>query len=275
MLAVPKRGWENEHLAAYLLSQIAFIGHPLTVSDDVGSDFICTLFEATSENGIERLFPRRSFAIQIKSNLESIQATNKIDYLLGLELPFFVGVIERSLLRLSIFSGDFLPVLFSHYGTPSSLSLVLDSGVEIANPYEGSPEGPCTLRLRHVCDLSASDPSERLREKATTMSGLCKRMHGNLSSLAVDEYIFRLDDENRAVNIAAGPCSVLKFRYNFYLRLAEAFYNFEWILENPSLPFDQSEFEIYERLFNDLVSLRCGLPPVLEGVYRRVKDKLG
>ena len=220
------------------------------------------------------MFPKNSFAIQIKSNFGDIRATNKIDYLFGLELPFFVGVIERKRWRLSIFSGEYLPILFSHYGHPSTLSLVLDSGCEIGSPYQGSEGGPCTLRLCRVCDLSFSDSAVVLREKGATMSGLCKRMHGNVSARAIDEYVFRLDDEGRKVDIVAGVGSVKTFRHNFYLRLAEVFYNFEWILDKQPQCFHQAEFEVYDRLFNSLVSLRCDLPPVLQGAYCRVKSKI-
>src|SRR3989442_8991321 len=76
-LAVPRKGWENEHLATFLLSQIAFVAHPLTVADDVGSDFFCTLFEPTAQDGTQMLFPLNSFAIQVKSNRDNVNATNK------------------------------------------------------------------------------------------------------------------------------------------------------------------------------------------------------
>jgi hypothetical protein len=55
-----RKGWENEHLASFLLSRIAFVANPLTVADDIGSDFFCTLFEVF--NG-DSLFPRNSLAI--------------------------------------------------------------------------------------------------------------------------------------------------------------------------------------------------------------------
>ena len=87
-LAIPRRGWENEHLATFMLSRISFVAHPITVADDIGSDFFCTLFEPRVEERIERLFPRNSFAVQVKSNFEKISVTNKIDYLLGLVLQW-------------------------------------------------------------------------------------------------------------------------------------------------------------------------------------------
>jgi len=122
-LAAPRIGWENEHLATFLLSRISFVANPTTVADDIGSDFFCTLFESRTENDAEQLFPRNSFAIQIKSKEETIRATNKIQYLDKLELPFFVGVIDRDKLQLRIYSGEYVPILFPLYGAPLELRL--------------------------------------------------------------------------------------------------------------------------------------------------------
>ncbi len=47
------------------------------------------------------LLQSSSLGIQIKSKEETILATNKIEYLTKLELPFFVGVIDRENLRLT------------------------------------------------------------------------------------------------------------------------------------------------------------------------------
>src|SRR5262245_23710047 len=109
-LARTRVGWENEHLATFLLSQIAFVAQPVTISDDIGSDLICTVFESRSSGsnrGGDLLFPRNSFAIQIKTSGGPIDATNKIDYLFHLEIPFLVGIVgaDRSRPTLSIYSG--------------------------------------------------------------------------------------------------------------------------------------------------------------------------
>lgn len=119
------KGWENEHLASFLLSRISFVANPVTVGDDVGSDFFCTLFEVSEA---DQLFPRNSLAIQIKSSKDPVDATSKIEYLEKLELPFFVGVVDQNKLRLSIYSGEYLPILFSHYGIPQGLKLSLEDG---------------------------------------------------------------------------------------------------------------------------------------------------
>ena len=56
--AVPHKGWENEHLATFLLSRIAFVASPVKVGDDVGTDVFCTLFEVTKHKERDVLLPR-------------------------------------------------------------------------------------------------------------------------------------------------------------------------------------------------------------------------
>jgi hypothetical protein len=52
--------------------------------------------------------------------------------------------------------------------------------------------------------------------------------------------------------ILASRDSAATFRHNFILRLAEVFYNLEWILNNQPDHFDHSEWEIYETLYRQL-----------------------
>jgi len=156
-LAVPRTGWENEHLATYLLSQIAFVANLITVADDIGSDFLCTLFEPRDRDGTKLLFPLKAFAIQVKSNSANVPATNKIEYLQTLELPFFLGVVDRSDLSLSIYSGEHLPIMLTHLGLPKQLTLcpVEASGEEGSESYElwvGSAN--CSCRLQSSCRLT-------------------------------------------------------------------------------------------------------------------------
>ncbi len=104
-----RKGWENEHVASFLLSRISFVANPMTVADDVGSDFFCTLFEVAEG---DKLFPRNSFAIQVKSSKAEIGATGKIEYLAKLELPFFVGVVDQSNLETVHLFGRILTYIF-------------------------------------------------------------------------------------------------------------------------------------------------------------------
>jgi hypothetical protein len=92
----------NEHLAASILSQFCFIARPDRVGDDIGSDYYCTLFEREGRGKAERIIPRISFAIQVKSNRAVIDVTPNMDYLWNLEIPFFVGVVEQSKWSISL-----------------------------------------------------------------------------------------------------------------------------------------------------------------------------
>ena len=159
----PHKGWENEHLALFLLSRISFVSNPVTVADDVGSDFFCTLFEVGER---DTLFPRSSFAIQVKSSKDRIDPTGKIKYFEKLELPFFVGVIDQKHLRLSIYSGEYLPIFFSHYGIPQDLKLSLeDTPVTFENYCEVRPEGKYILRMPHLLDLEAQEDKDAIVDK--------------------------------------------------------------------------------------------------------------
>src|SRR5678815_3735123 len=110
-------GWENERLAEFLLSRISFIANPAKNSDDLGTDFICTLFREESRKGGAQLFPTSSFAIQIKTGEPvELDVSKHLGYLKGLELPFFVGFVDQAKLSLRIHSCHHLPALFSGGG---------------------------------------------------------------------------------------------------------------------------------------------------------------
>lgn len=271
-LAIPRGGWENEHLATFLLSRIAFMAHPLTVADDIGSDFFCTLFEVRKQNRREKLFPTNSFAIQVKSNTKKFSATNKIEYLYALELPFFVGAVDRVKLQLSLYSGEYIPIIFSRT-YPKTLTLVPVSALGSSEYYEQAPDGRITLRLPLVCKISAHERLDDLREKGRLLNELCSLMHSNISARASKEYIFRLNtEERRKWMVVAGQDSATTFRHNFFLRLAEVFYNFEWILKHQPRTFRASEFAAYDRCFKQLRDDGQNLPPILTEVYARVSQ---
>ena len=67
-----RQGWQSENLARFLLSKVSFISKPSTISDDLGSDFLCTLFKIEKNE----LHPSSSFAIQIKSEGSKIDITS-------------------------------------------------------------------------------------------------------------------------------------------------------------------------------------------------------
>ena len=279
-LAAPRIGWENEHLATFLLSKISFVANPITVADDIGSDFFCTLFESRIENNAEQLFPRNSFAIQIKSTGAVIPATNKIEYLNKLELPFFVGIVDRTHLNLRIYSGEYIPILFTLYGIPRELQLspAPTTEIEIKGYCDVTRDHnlvalTALLRLPFVAEICAQDSRDNILSKAQRLGELCSRMHMNISAKASCEYIFRLDQPNAAM-IMAGPGSAMTFRQNFYLRLAEAFYNFEWIHKAQEHNFKMEEFRVYERCYLGLIEAGIEIPGMLREIYNKLKHQL-
>lgn len=252
-LAVPRVGWENEHLAEFLLSRISFVAQPVSVGDDIGSDFFCTLFTQRPGKNGPLLFPVNSFAIQIKSNRKPVKATNKIDYLWGLELPFFVGVISRKDLSISIFAGDLLPLCFTHHGRPDRLTLKLVDRLPAQDPYTAT-----TVSMPLVARVSAGDSDDELECAARKLSCLSARMHANLASRTSHEYIFTAESPDRTV-IFAGEASAQTFRRNLLLRLAEVFQNLLWLNDNSHDV--RAEFEVYDEFANALCRHGYLLPP--------------
>lgn len=273
-LDVFRRGWENEHLATYLLSRIAFVANPITVADDIGSDFICTLIERREVNARGQLFPLRSFAIQVKSSADRISGNNKIEYLSRLELPYFVGVIDRNDLSLSVYSGEFLPMMFSHVGRPNQLALlpVETEDLTVGEAYSTDPTS-VEVKFPFLVRLRADDDVEQCEQNTETLDGRCFRMHHNLSTRTNKEHIYRLDDAG-GVLIMAGPGSAETFRSNLHLRLAEAFYNLEWLLQSQPDQSLQREFEAYALLYEALETMGQELPTILNDKYETLKARL-
>ena len=73
-----RKGWENENLAQYLLSRFSFIARPVSVSDDVGTDFYCTLFQKTKDGARSRQTHCLCHA-EIKSHNDIASKKSRID----------------------------------------------------------------------------------------------------------------------------------------------------------------------------------------------------
>lgn len=248
----PRVGWEGERLAHYLLSRFSFVAQPTTIADDVGSDFYCTIFEVT-EGEPPMIDPRTSFAIQIKTNKARIEAHNKIDFLKHLEIPFFIGIVNQTTAELRIYSGEQFPLMSAVFGYREQLWL---QPVEERNGplYEGTPDGlGAILHCPYVCSFSAGETRNDLRPKVEQLLHLCQRIVGNIGTRRAQEHIYQLDDTAHNYLIVAGVGSITKFRDNMYKRLAEAFYNFEFILNNAPELFDVAEFKAYETFFLSLL----------------------
>ncbi len=96
-LANTHKGWENEHLATFLLSRIAFVASPIKVADDVGTDLFCTLYDRSlrpskrkGTRQVPVLVPRSSIAVQVKSTSKPFDVAPRLEYIARLEMPYYI-----------------------------------------------------------------------------------------------------------------------------------------------------------------------------------------
>jgi hypothetical protein len=113
---------------------------------------------------------------------------------------------------------------------------------------------------------------DEIRPKVETLLKLCRRAVNNIGTRRVEEHIYQLDDDGTQFSIVAGCGSINYFRENMYKRLAEAFYNFEYMLRSEPEKFSLAEFQVYERFHLALVA-SYGRPMLglAHDMYRRIK----
>jgi len=265
-----RKGWESENLARFILSKFSFVAQPFTVSDDIGSDFFCTLFKTRKEGRHRYLIPKNSFAIQIKSNMDNLDVSNKLEYLANLEVPFFVGVIDRKELKLSIYSGEYMPAFFSYKGLPKRLKIQLCERVDLDRYFAETKNQNYILKFPKIAEVGANiDPIE-LQKTVQTLCEVCSLIHTNIASRKSGEYIFEVY-KSSTIMMFAGCGSARVFRENFRRRLAEVFYNLTWIYQNNRQSFNMKEFRIYERFFYQLKGLHGTLPEYLTKPFYSLK----
>ncbi len=254
-----REGWRTEHLARFILSKFAFMSEPIAVSDDIGSDFICTLFDIKDK---KYLFPKNSFAIQIKSKGEImgckniIEMTNKIDYLNGLELPFFVGVGDKDSLKLEIYSSEAIPQFFSHKGLPQKLEIELcDSFTGTSHYTSNENKDGYILKFPKVTELSINlDDEDDVSRKIKEMETTCNLVQRSIASRITKEYMFMYKEEKDKVkvNIVGGVDSYNACRDNLFRRLYAIFYNIHWaIKKTKDFSSLKKEFDFYKEIYNN------------------------
>ena len=256
-LGYPRIGWENENLASFLLSRFSFISRPHSVADDAGTDFFCTLFRRiikTTNKKMEVLLPDNSFAIQIKSNKRKIPATKKIGYLSNLEIPYFIGVIDRQRTSLTLYSGAWIPHLFAYRGENIKLKLqVKDAKINEQNYHDKIEEREYLLKFPKVLEISAQEIPEDLNGKVEILSKLCSSIHENIASKKNKENFYNIPETENGTVTIAGKGSMQVFRNNFNKRLSEVFLNLKWSHENAIeqrlKDFIRIEYQLYEDLF--------------------------
>jgi hypothetical protein len=262
-LKYTRSGFENEHLAEYLLSKIAFLSQPVTVSDDLGTDYFCTLFEEAVLNKAPQLFPRNSFAIQIKTGPpEDWEMDKKIEYLNRLEIPYFIGFVEQATLSLSIYSGRYLPLFFSSVGVRQKLTLKCVASVSPEEMYNQLQRFPLDntqgdwISFPLVGELKGTSSRFEIDEISKKISSLCAMTQKDIASKMNEEHVYSLSEN--IIYYVAGPGSANVFRRTLCLRLGEAFANLKFIRDNAPQYFYSQEFEVLERCYLDLD--RLGVP---------------
>ena len=225
------------------------------------------------QKGVQVVLPRNSFAIQIKSSALPIDLTKKIPYLLGLEIPFFVGVVNQEKPSLKIYSGEYLPYFFSWKGRPRRLRAKLVD-------YRVGPDSCCesfgTLKWRLlfplVTKVSAQASQGQLEDAVSRLQGICERTQGNIMSRRAEEHIYTFAGRP-STRMLAGVGSVKYFRENFYNRLAEAYLNFLWMIRNGRIV-DKAEVRVYLDVFRNLKKRGTRFPRRVSKRYSELRAAL-
>ncbi|MEK6833126.1 MAG: hypothetical protein AABY32_03690 [Nanoarchaeota archaeon] len=271
-----RQGWQSENIARFLLSKFSFIAKPSTISDDLGSDFFCTLFKIKKNE----LHPNSSFAIQIKSKGDNkIDVTNKISYLGNLEIPFFVGVIDKKNLKIIIYAGEYLCDYFSSSELRDVKKIyvkLVEKREEPLKMFEKSKDGKSSYILfPKVLEIDAMYDYSKEPNKIQDLFSICRLMQENISSKTSHEYTFKKFN-NSYIYIYTGSTSIQHFQNNFLKRLAEVFYNLKWTLDNypSSKQTVKNQFEIYKKLYLDLAKLYEGMPEYVAKGFNELEKLL-
>ena len=271
-LKVFRKGWTNEHLSAFLLSKVAFVASPTKIGDDIGADFLCTLFRTVVEPpALEWLIPTSSFAIQIKSSGSAVDVSKQIDALMELEIPFLVGMASETTSSLKIYSAEFLPILRAARGRPERLRLCLEEHrpPTVENCYTDRGRLGFDLWCPLVCELAATTDAQELSESAKKLRDVVVRAQSYLVSLAADDYFFELVLAAPSSVMFAGPRSVEVFWSKLYQLLAQAFFNFKQLGTS-----SRADAEIFFEFLEDLENASVSPPPLVKRHAAALRDAL-
>jgi len=269
-LAVPHKGWENEHLATFLLSRIAFVASPVKVGDDVGTDLFCTLFEVTKHKERDVLVPRSSIAIQIKSSRDAVDVASKLDYLHRLEVPYYLGVVDQQQLTLELFSARFLPVFLAWQPHPKRLLLKpVDEFQRKYRTTDHNGNGVYELLCHRVATLDAHDNRAAIARCAEAIRDDSAAALQAIASRLNQEYVFEIT--KGVVEVFAGPGSTRTFRHAFFKRLAEAYFNLSFLLETKQ-PVSEAEMDAFLAI-TDILNRALDLPEYVVQLRQGLEDR--
>jgi hypothetical protein len=274
-----REGWRAEHLAKYILSKFSFVAEPSTIADDLGGDFYCTLFDIV---GGTHLFPRNSYAIQIKSKKKIItdkgiiDITNKKDFLGTLAIPFFVGVSDHENLNLEVYSGEAILeycALGPHDLDKVEIELIENRDVDKLYSWDGGREAK--LRFPKVLEVNAEFNYKENKEHINELLKVSDMIQKNIASRISKEHIF--NNYNSTVTIYSGPGSYQVFRRNFIHRLAEVYHNLNLVIhqhnkQGINIDNETNEFKIFKKLRVELTQQYGESDPLIQEFNSLVSD---
>ena len=281
-------GWQSQNMARFILYKFCFLAEPVQIADDIGIDFFCTLFETEPNKKNTSLIPRNSFAIQIKSKNKSnkVQLTDYLPYLARLELPFFIGIVDRSRSAMTLYSGEYLIPFFAYKGIPDRLEAKLCEKSDIANLTHAfgwltkTRNGKYIVLFPKITEITVQmDEGEHLNSKVNQVQEICSMVLENIASKTNYQFIFGSRPPYNQL-LFAGPASLERVELNLFSRLAEVFYNLNWVYSNSaeeSKPQIRASFRIYENIYLQLVSFYTmdNLPDSLKSTFKGAKERIG
>jgi hypothetical protein len=249
-------GWQSENFAKYILHDFTFIAEPPNIGNDIKIDFFCTFFNLKQKGEETFLYPRNSFALQVKSNDNLIDISNDIDFFNALELPYFVGVVNKEKTMISIYSGEYLQPFFSYKNLDCEIKIKLTKRTKFQNIqdcFKETKENTYQLFFPFVCEFSIDDSADEKTEKVTHLKKLNQMIMNNIAMKINGQYIFSLFDESKQEKVVLfGPGSNKVFRDNFLNSLTEAFYNLIWIKSNSPQFFNDEEYLFFKTIYEDI-----------------------
>jgi len=273
-----REGWRAEHLAKFILSKFSFIAEPSTISDDLGSDFFCTLFNIEDK---KFLSPKNSLAIQIKKKpkskpLNQIDLTNKRGYVLGLEIPFFIGVVDILNSKLTIYAGEYLGdfTVSGDNSTRKIYARLVEERSDPLKPYEVVGD-KVFIDFPKVVELGINYNYENNPEEIKDLFDICKLMQENIASKISNEFIFKRFKSD-FFWVYSGNGSAVCYENNFLMRLVEVFRNLIWLYRDARIISKDDlikDFEIYGKLYESLLKKYNGrLPGLLIKSFNEIKE---
>lgn len=273
-----KKGWNSQDFARFILAKFSFIGEPIDISNDVGSDFFCTIFEKRDKF----IFPKNSFAIQIKSkkqikrNHYMVDINKLIPHLEILEVPFFIGIVDRDSLKMEFYSGEYIPNLFSKgFGNLSIIAKLIQEKETPLKMFE-EINGKMYLNFPKVAELDAKDDYSKIRIALNNFVETCKIVQGNIATKTSREYVFKRFGDPY-VDIYFGNDSAGIFRDNFNMRLGEIFVNLGALFLDNHNSNIKKEYIFYKKIYFDMKRLykeigRAFPPEYLENCFKYAKE---